>query len=242
MPAVLIHGVPDTTHVWDAVREHLSRKDSIPLALPGFDGPLPQGFMATKEEYVRWIIARLEAIGQPVDLVGHDWGCILTMRVASLRPDLVRSWAAGSGPVSGTYEWHPLAKIWQSPGEGEKWMRDLNPSDLAAFMAKSGLPPGQAKETVERIDDTMKQSILRLYRSAVEVGKEWQPDLAKASSPGLVFWGEHDAACPVAFAHELGKDAGASRVLTFDADHWVIIERSAEVALALEEHWASAAV
>ncbi len=241
MPVVLIHGVPDTIRVWDAVREHLSRKDLIPLALPGFDGPLPQGFTATKEEYVQWIITQLEAIGQPVDLVGHDWGCILTMRVASLRPDLVRSWAAGSGPVSETYEWHPLAKIWQSP-DGEKWMRELNPADLAAFMAKSGLAPAQAKETSERIDDMMKESILRLYRSAVEVGKEWQPDLAKASSPGLVFWGECDSACPVAFAHELGKDAGARRVLVLDADHWVIIERSAEVALALEEHWASVAV
>ena len=241
MPAVLIHGVPDTIRVWDALQEHLSRKDVIPLPLPGFDGPLPQGFTATKEEYVRWIIMQLETIGQPVDLVGHDWGCILTMRVASLRPDLVRSWAAGSGPLSETYEWHPLAKIWQSP-EGERWMRDLNPADLASFMAKSGLPLVQAKETAERIDDTMKHSILRLYRSAVEVGKEWQPDLTKASSPGLVFWGERDSSCPVVFAHKLGQDAGARRVLVLDAAHWVIIERNAEVALALEEHWASAAV
>lgn len=163
------------------------------------------------------------------------------MRVASLRPDLVRSWAAGSGPVNGTYKWHSLAKIWQSP-DGEKWMRDLNPADFAAFMAKSGLTPVQAKETAERIDYTMKHSILPLYRSAVEVGKEWQPGLTEVSSPGLVFWGERDYSCPVVFAHKLGQDAGAGRVLVLEAAHWVIIERSAEVALALEEHWASVAV
>ena len=230
MPAVFIHGVPDTFRVWDLVCGHLSRRDVVPLALPGFNGPMPGDFTATKEEYASWIIHQLEEIGQPVDLVGHDWGCLLTMRVVSLRPDLIRSWAAGSGPVSRSYEWHPLAKIWQALGEGERWIRDLNPSELAGFMAKSGLPVDRAKETASHIDATMGDCILRLYRSAVEVGKEWQPDLAEIQTPGLVFWGERDAACPVAFGDELAADAGARRVLKLDCDHWTIVERSAEVA------------
>jgi len=162
--------------------------------------------------------------------------------VASIRPDLVRTWAAGSGPLSATYEWHPLAKIWQTPGEGEKWMKELDPSELAEFMAQAGLPLNRGKEAADRIDDTMKQSILRLYRSAVNVGAEWQPDLKNASSPGLVFWGEKDSACPVSFAHELGRDAAAIRVITLDSDHWVIVQRPAEVAQALEAHWASLAI
>ncbi len=118
MPAVFIHGVPDTTHLWSPVIERVGRDDAIALPLPGFDGPMPAGFTATKEAYVDWIIGALEALGEPADLVGHDWGCILTVRVASLRPDLVRSWAAGSGPVSAEYEWHPLAKVFQTPGRG----------------------------------------------------------------------------------------------------------------------------
>lgn len=69
-PAVLIHGVPDTIRVWDAVREHLSRKNLIPLALPGFDGPLPQGFTATKEEYVRWIIMQSASRSISLDMTG----------------------------------------------------------------------------------------------------------------------------------------------------------------------------
>ncbi len=241
MPAVFIHGVPDTAHVWDPVRSHLFRNDGIALSLPGFNSPLPEHFTATKEEYVNWIIHQLEQIGEPVDLVGHDWGCLLVMRVVSLRPDLVRSWAAGSGPVSKTYIWHPLAKIWQTPGEGERWMEALTPERLAETLVQAGLPPERAGETASRFDKTMADCILRLYRSAVHVGAEWQPDLATIQRPGLVLWGKNDLACPVAFADELGLDTHARRVLKLDSDHWTIVERSAEVAAALEEHWASVA-
>ncbi len=239
MPAVFVHGVPDTFRVWDLLREHLSRKDVIALALPGFNAPLPATFNATKEEYANWIIRQLEDIGEPVDLVGHDWGCILTVRVASLRPDLIRSWAAGSGPVSASYEWHPLAKIWQTPGEGEKWFKELEPSAVADFMAEAGLPREHAKEAVSHIDQTMGDCILRLYRSALAVGKQWQPDLTKVQAPGLVFWGADDSACPVIFAEELASDTKARSVLKLEAGHWTIVERSAEIARALEKHWDS---
>ncbi|MBW8802085.1 MAG: alpha/beta fold hydrolase, partial [Streptomyces sp.] len=78
MPAILIHGVPDTHHVWDDVRRHLSRTDVEAWDLPGFAAARPDDFGSTKEEYVSWLIDRLERIGEPVDLVGHDWGCIFT--------------------------------------------------------------------------------------------------------------------------------------------------------------------
>ena len=239
MPAVFVHGVPDTFRVWKPLREHLSRREVVALALPGFNSPVPANFNATKEEYAIWIIRQLEDIGEPVDLVGHDWGCMLTLRVASLRPDLIRSWAAGSGPVSATYEWHPLAKIWQAPGEGEEWFKELNPSAVAHFMAEAGLPTQSAKEAVSHIDQAMGDCILRLYRSALDVGNQWQPDLGKVQAPGLVFWGDEDTACSVEFADELASDTKARRVLKLNAGHWPIVERSVEVAQALENHWAS---
>ncbi len=60
MTAVFVHGVPDTYEVWNRLRAKLSRTDVIALALPGFGSPLPEGFRATKEEYVDWIIAQIE--------------------------------------------------------------------------------------------------------------------------------------------------------------------------------------
>ena len=240
MPAVFVHGVPDTFRVWDPLRNHLSRQDVVALALPGFNAPLPANFPSTKEAYANWIIRQLEDIGEPVDLIGHDWGCILTVRVASLRPDLIRSWAAGSGPVSAKYEWHPLAKVWQTPSEGEKWFKELDPAAVTTFMAEAGLPIEHAREAVSHIDQTMGDCILPLYRSALEVGKQWQPDLVKVRAPGLVFWGTEDRACPIPFAEELALNTNAGRVLKLDAGHWTIVERGAEIAQALESHWASA--
>ena len=86
MPAVLVHGNPETPAVWDPLRRHLTRPDLVALQLPGFGVPAPAGFGATKEEYVAWLVGELEAIGEPVDLVGHDWGGGFVLRVATPGP------------------------------------------------------------------------------------------------------------------------------------------------------------
>ena len=102
MPAVLVHGVPETPAIWNQLRSHLSRDDVVTLQLPGFGCARPQGFGSTKEEYVDWLVdqlATLQAEG-PIDLVGHDWGGGFVLRLVSTRPDLVRSWVvdiAGMG-------------------------------------------------------------------------------------------------------------------------------------------------
>ena len=240
MPAVFIHGIPDTYRVWNPILEHLDRPDVVTLALPGFNSPVPDGFTATKEEYVGWIIAELEQQREPVDLVGHDWGCIFVVRVASLRPDLVRTWAAGDGPVSKEYEWHELAKIFQTPGAGEEFMAKLNPTEFGKRMEQMGVPSALAGEAANRIDGQMKDCILSLYRSALRVGSEWQPGLANISSPGLVFWGISDHACPVAFADRLAEDTRARRVLKFDTGHWFPLQAPRETADALKDHWKTA--
>ncbi len=237
MPAVFIHGVPDTVHVWDSVFRQLARTDLLALELPGFDTAVPAGFSASKEEYVNWIIRKLDAVGEPVDLVGHDWGCLFTARVASLRPDLVRTWAAGSGPVSVGYEWHPLARIWQTPGKGEQWMRELDPGKFSQQLKELGIPPEIAPAMASRVDERMKQVILPLYRSALHVGQEWQSELAKITSPGLVFWGEQDEACPIRFAGELANDTRAERILKLDCGHWTPLQKPKEIADALAAHW-----
>ncbi len=50
MPAVFVHGVPETHLIWDPIRSKVSRKDTIAVDLPGFGAPVPSGFGATKEE------------------------------------------------------------------------------------------------------------------------------------------------------------------------------------------------
>jgi len=76
MPAVLVHGVPETADLWAPLRTELTRRDVVALSLSGFGNPRPPEFEATKEAYVGWLIGEVERSGAdgPVDLVGHDWG------------------------------------------------------------------------------------------------------------------------------------------------------------------------
>lgn len=241
MPAVLVHGVPDTPRLWNHVRARLQRKDVVTLSLPGFDSPIPEGFQSTKEEYLDWLIQQLEAIGEPVDLVGHDWGCLLTARIASVRPDLVRTWTGISGPLDPEYEWHYLAEIWQKPGEGEAFMAALNNDEFAQALIDAQMPPEDAREAVRHIDDRMKASILALYRSSINVGAEWKPGLANVTAPAMVIWGIDDPYLPNRFADLLGEATRARAVVKLRATHWPMLGVPGDhVVRELEAHWASA--
>jgi pimeloyl-ACP methyl ester carboxylesterase len=239
VPAVLVHGVPDTWRLWDAVRARLARRDVVAPALPGFGTPLPARFDASKEAYVGWLVETIAALGEPVDLVGHDWGGTLVQRVVSVRPDLVRTWACGSSVVDAEYVWHDVARQWQTPELGEQMMEMTTPDLLAETLAASGVPRDAAADTAARVDATMKRAILALYRSAVEVGAEWQPDVERITRPGLVFWGADDPFADVRFAERLAARVHGELVLLAGCGHWWPLERPDEVATALERFWSA---
>jgi pimeloyl-ACP methyl ester carboxylesterase len=240
MPAVLIHGVPDTHHLWDPLLHELRRRDDVvALALPGFAAPLPPGFAATKEAYVDWLIDEIARFGEPVDVVGHDWGGTFVQRLVSIRPDLFRTWVAGSGVVHEEYVWHDLARQWQTPGVGEAVMEGFTPAALAEALAGYGVPRGLADAAAGRVDATMKDCILRLYRSAVRVGAEWAGDLDRIRRPGLVLWSEGDQFADAAWGQRLAERTGAACHLLPGCGHWWPAERPAEAARAIDTFWHS---
>jgi pimeloyl-ACP methyl ester carboxylesterase len=238
MPSVLVHGVPDTPHLWAPVRSHLSRDDVLAPALPGFVGGEPEGWPATKEAYADWLVAELEAVGEPVDLVGHDWGGILCVRVATTRPDLVRTLVVGGCPVDPDYVWHEFAQLLQQPEVGEQVTEGITPETMGPGLEAAGLPEDVAAEAAARITPTMAQCILRLYRSAVHVGTDWPiPEGLPFSS--LLLWGGDDPYVPLPIAESMARRLGADGVHVFEGcGHWWPAERPSEVALLLEQHWA----
>jgi pimeloyl-ACP methyl ester carboxylesterase len=141
----------------------------VRLSPPGFGAPVPDGFGATAAEYVAWLIAELEGIGEPVDLVGHDVGGALAIGVAMSRPDLLRSWCAdGLGVLDPDYEWHELAQVWQTPGAGEDWIAahlKQSPEQRAAFLNQRGMEASIAGRVAKGFNEAMGACILSLYRS-----------------------------------------------------------------------------
>ena len=244
MTIVLVHGVPETVAVWDPLRERLGRSDVVTVGLPGFGTPRPEGFGATKEEYVAWLVGEVERQAQagPVDLVGHDWGGGLVVRLVSTRPELVRSWvtdAAGIGDIS--FEWHDFAKIWQTPGAGEEFFAQQAAQTaeergevLAAMFA---VPRERAIEMAGWADEVMADSILRLYRSAVDVGREWGPDFHDIPAPGLVLVPSDDPFLSAESAREGAQRAGAGVAEMPGVGHWWMLQDPALGARVLGDFW-----
>jgi pimeloyl-ACP methyl ester carboxylesterase len=225
MPAVFVHGNPDTHRLWDTLRGKLSRRDTMAVSLPGFRCGVPEDFGATKEDYADWLIGELEGMGEPVDLVGHDWGSLLAQRVASLRPELVRTLACGGAAVDAEYEWHDMAKMWQTPGVGEQVMQAFGGEAMKQALVGQGVPKSYADVVVSNINEVMKDCVLKLYRSAVNVGAEWQADLEKVRKPALVIWGTDDPYVPVRFGERLAERFGAELVRLENCGHWWPVQR-----------------
>jgi len=243
MPAVLVHGVPETAAIWDGLRSHLRRQDVIALQLPGFGCARPSGFGATKEDYVAWLVGELERIGGqgPVDLVGHDWGGGLVVRLVSIRADLVRSWvcdAAALGDVN--FEWHEFAKIWQTPGEGEEFYAQqlATPAEQRGSVFELfGVPHDAAIALGAGLDQTMAECILTLYRSAIDVGKEWSPDFHDIGPAGQVLIPSDDAFLNAESSRTSARRAGASVTELDGLGHWWMLQDPGRGAATLEEFW-----
>jgi pimeloyl-ACP methyl ester carboxylesterase len=240
MTTVFVHGVPDTHRVWGPLIAALQPKNAVALSLPGFDAPLPEAFAATKEAYVDWLIGELERLPPPLDIVSHDWGSLIAVRAIFLRPGLVRSWVSGGVPFTPDYSWHPTARIWQMAGAGEKAMARLDATLAARLLEQAGLSPPQASETAAHIDETMKDCILRLYRSGERVFEAWSPGLETISAPGLVIWGEEDVYAAPDFADRAGALTGARVERIPDCGHWWQLQATETSASAIAEFWRTA--
>jgi pimeloyl-ACP methyl ester carboxylesterase len=236
---VFVHGVPETADMWAGIRSRIDGA-SVAVALPGFGNPRPAGFGASKDDYLDWLLGELDAIDGPIDLVGHDWGAILTCRVAHAHGDRLRSYAFDCGNLSHPgYEWHAIAQIWQTPGDGEAFFEGQAGSSVeerAAGLAALGVPPAGASEMAEAASPDMSSCILDLYRSAVpNPHHHWGP-LAPSPAAGLVLHATRDPFSEEVTAREVAGALGAG-FQTFEAGHFWPYEAPQVAADVLQRFW-----
>lgn len=245
MPAVFVHGNPETSAIWDLLKPELGRDDVITLSPPGFGAPVPAGFAATRLEYRDWLAGELEAIGEPVDLVGHDWGGGHVGALALSRPDLLRSWAIDvAGLYHPDYVWHDMAQVWQSDA-GEQAVAQMMGaplSDRVAFYMSVGMPESVAKQVAQWSNEDMASCVLKLYRDAAQPAmREAGKDLSvMRQRPGLVIIAELDTYVGTQeMARDSASRAGASVVVLPEVGHWWMLQNPELGAKVLTDFWAS---
>lgn len=240
MTVVLVHGNPETDAIWGPLRTELGRDDVVALSPPGFGSPVPDGFGATSDDYLAWLVGEVAAIDGPVDLVGHDWGGGHVARLACTRPDLIRSWVTDiAGCLDPDYVWHDFAQVWQTPGDGEaavEAMADTPLDERAAGLEAAGMTAEVARTVAAASDAEMGRCILALYRSAAQPAmSDWGRLLPTAAQrPGLVIipTADHFTGGEV-LARRSAERAGADVAVLDGLGHWWMLEDPVAGAAAL---------
>lgn len=220
--------------------------DVVLLSPPGFGVAAREGWTSSRENYRDWLATELRRIGGEIHLVGHDWGAGHAYGVVADEPQLVVSWAADCGGLlHPKYEWHDMARAWQTPDVGEQVitaMTTASTNDKSAMLQSIGMTPDIAADVAPWMNDDMARCILGLYRSAA------QPVMARLGaslgarrySRGLVIVpvDDHYPGTPE-MAEEVAMSCGASSVRLSSVGHWWMIQDPASAADALIAHWGS---
>jgi pimeloyl-ACP methyl ester carboxylesterase len=101
------------------------------------------------------------------------------------------------------------------------------------------VPHDEALTLAGWTDKVMAECILALYRSAVDVGREWAPEFRDIPVPGLVVVPSEDPFLSEEGARKAADRAGATVAELDGLSHWWMLQDPARGAVALESFWAS---
>ncbi|MCW2543330.1 MAG: Epoxide hydrolase [Frankiales bacterium] len=251
-PVLLLHGVPETSSLWRAVQPALADGRRV-LApdLPGLGGSTYAG-PYDMPSVMAQIAALLEAEcpGEPVDVVGHDWGGVVALWLAGTRPDLVRRLAVANAPLGDV---DPLRAfhipLFALPVLPELAFR-LSGKPLVDFMLAAAwrsaaqLEPDVRAEYVAAYTTPDKvAAMLGYYRagarpriaSLLRLGPRPVGPPVVTAEQMLVLWGAADPVLPVSVGESLVTTLGPRCVMVTvpGAGHYVIDEAGETVTAVL---------
>jgi pimeloyl-ACP methyl ester carboxylesterase len=238
--------MPETPAIWRPLHEILDGH-VVAVGLPGFGAARTPGFSGTKDDYAEWLGQALGRVEEPVDVVGHDLGALLTMRVASAFDVALRSWTVDVADIfHPRFGWPQRVRNLQTPSIGEQMLeisREVDPEDPRSATSRliaGGVPDELAREVGSAHDTVMSRSILDFYRSAVpNVAADWWKDVTGPTrSRGLVLL-LPDPPDAEAMALEVAERLGAETARLEDLDHCWMAQAPDVVARTLERFWSS---
>jgi pimeloyl-ACP methyl ester carboxylesterase len=247
-PKVLVHGNPEVAAIWGGLIAALHDRgvdEIVTLSPPGFGAPVGPAWRATRAEYVGWLRSEIQAIGRPVDIVGHDWGAGHVYGLLDVEPGLVHSYATDiAGVLHPSYVWHDMAQAWQTPDVGEQVVEAMLAGDSAGratAYVDLGIPHDVAQAMAEAANEQMGRCILGLYRDAAQpaVAELGGRLFAASLPPGLVLAPTEDAYVPHDQSVDVAARLGARVAELAGQGHWWMLEDPAPAADVLVGFWRS---
>ncbi|MER5552452.1 alpha/beta fold hydrolase [Streptomyces sp. NPDC002793] len=236
-PVLVIGGALQGMYGWPQMDDHLSPSaDVVTADLPGMGSadPLPPGPSApVLRAAVAGIIDDLGATG--INLFGFSYGAAIAFGYAQHDPERVVRLVLGGVPThigeAGRAYWHRATQV----------LAEGDPEGFAALAADGlmCLDPERPVHRRELARRYVRRSFLHALahsEHAVESLRRAladRPDFSGGLSgvPALVFAGEHDTVTAPELQREFAGTIEGSRFLTLpESDHWVVLERSDEVA------------
>jgi len=240
-PAVLlVHGYPEASHMWRSALDALAARGLYAVApdLPGFGDaePDPPGTWERHVEALERV--RVEEDLGKVALVGHDWGGLIGLRWACDHPDQVWAVVASDTGFFPDGQWHDVAKVLRTPGEGEELVDGITRESFGQLLGavSSGIDDEALDEYFKAFaDEPRRRGQLELYRSGDFSKLEaYEGRLAALGVSFLALWGENDPFAPVAGAERFEREIpGAKLKVIPNTGHFVFEDAPEESAEAL---------
>lgn len=241
-PVMLLHGWPETSHMWVELMEKLSAEGYYCIA-PDQRGFSPQARPTDVKDYdikllASDVVGLADAFGiKNFQLIGHDWGSAIGWAVVGLYPERVKSWTAMSVPhlkaFSDAVRFDKKQKkmsqymaFFQWRGIPEWFLLKKDRLNLRKVWKKS--TPAELQDYLDVIGSkpALKAS-LGYYRAnyrLLKKGEETEQYL-EVKTPTLMIWGKKDIAIgPVGVDGTAQYMKGPYERVDLDAGHWLMQE------------------
>ena len=219
-PVLLLHGWPESSHMWVACLEALSARGLRAIApdLPGH-GCSEVRRPGTWATHVAAVGALADELGlsadRPAALIVHDWGGLIGLRWACDHPGLTDAHVISDTGFFADGRWHGLARAMRTPGEGEElvagWTRDTFGQLLGAVSKIDAAGVDEHWRSLATPEH--RAAALELYRSGefAELAA-YDGRLAALDVDTLVLWGEDDPFAPLAGAERFVAELPRARL------------------------------
>jgi pimeloyl-ACP methyl ester carboxylesterase len=244
---LLLHGFPDSLHLWREVAPRLVAGGYRVIALDqrGFgasDAPADRGAYHI-DRLVEDVVGVLHAlgVGDPIHVIGHDWGAVVTWSLAMARPQLLGSAVVMSVGHPREYALAGLEQKrkglyvlgWQFRGIAERWLEARDWARMRHWLRQHPDPASCLRDLARPGRLT---AGLNWYRANLRqvLTRAWPP----CRVPMLGLWGSEDHCLAEDQMARSGRRMAAPWAYERieDSGHWLPLERPDRVA-ALAIDW-----